>query len=72
MSPTPVTFTLPTAPSSYAWEATNEEVAARYGLDPADIVRFDLNTSPTPPALAARVLAAGRFDMPLSEYPPSA
>ncbi len=71
MSPTPVTFTLPTAPSSYAWEATNEEVAARYGLDPADIVRFDLNTSPTPPALAARVLAAGRFDMPLSEYPPS-
>ena len=51
MSPTPVTFTTPTAPSTYSWEATDEEVAARYGLDPATIVRFDLNTSPTPPAL---------------------
>ncbi len=71
MSPTPVTFTSPNAPSSYSWEATDEEVAARYGLDPATIVRFDLNTSPTPPALAARLLAAGRFEAPLSEYPPT-
>ena len=52
MSPTPVTFDSPTAPSTYSWEATDEEVAARYGLDPATIVRFDLNTSPVPPALA--------------------
>jgi histidinol-phosphate aminotransferase len=71
MSPTPVTFTSPTAPSTYSWEATDEEVAARYGLDPATIVRFDLNTSPTPPALAQRLLAAGRFEAPLSEYPPT-
>jgi histidinol-phosphate aminotransferase len=71
MSPTPVTFTTPTAPASYSWEATDEAVAARYGLDPATIVRFDLNTSPTPPALAARLLAAGRFESPLSEYPPT-
>jgi histidinol-phosphate aminotransferase len=71
MSPTPVTYTLPTQPASYSWEATDEEVAARYGLDAATIVRFDLNTSPTPPALAARLLAAGRFESPLSEYPPS-
>jgi len=71
MSPTPVTFSLPTAPSSYSWEATDEEVAARYGLDPATVVRFDLNTSPTPPPLAARLLAAGRFEAPLSEYPPT-
>ncbi len=35
------------------------------------IVRFDLNTSPTPPALVDRLLAAGQFDTPLSEYPPS-
>ena len=48
MSPTPVTFSSPTAPASYTWEATDEEVAARYGLDPATIVRFDLNTSPDP------------------------
>jgi histidinol-phosphate aminotransferase len=71
MSPTPVTFSSPTAPATYTWEATDEEVAARYGVDPRTIVRFDLNTSPTPPALAQRLLAAGEFDAPLSEYPPS-
>ena len=71
MSPTPVTFNSPTAPSTYSWEATDEEVAARYGLDPATIVRFDLNTSPVPPALAERLIAAGRFVAPLSEYPPT-
>jgi hypothetical protein len=65
-----VTFASPDAASSYSWEATDEEVAARYRLDPATIVRFDLNTSPTPPALAGQLLAAGRFEAPLSEYPP--
>jgi histidinol-phosphate aminotransferase len=71
MSPTPVTFTSPTAPAGYAWEATSEQVAARYGLAVEDVLRFDLNTSPSPPDLVARVLAAGRFETPLSEYPPS-
>jgi len=71
MSPTPVTFSMPTAPATYTWEATNEEVAARYGVDPRRIVRFDLNTSPTPPALAGRLLAAGEFVASLSEYPPT-
>ena len=70
MSPTPVTYTLPTLPATYAWEATDEAVAARYGLDPADIVRFDLNSSPAPPSLAARVMAANRFQTNLSDYPP--
>ena len=71
MSPTPVTFASPTAPAGYSWEATTEEVAARYGLGPEDVIRFDLNTSPAPPELASRLLAAGRFETPLSEYPPS-
>jgi histidinol-phosphate aminotransferase len=71
MSPTPVTFASPTAPAQYAWEATDEEVSARYGVPLEDVVRFDLNTSPAPPELAARVLAAGRFETSLSEYPPS-
>jgi len=71
MSPTPVTYTLPNQPAAYSWEATDEEVAARYGVDIATIVRFDLNTSPAPPELANRLLAAGRFESPLSEYPPS-
>ena len=71
MSPTPVTYTTPAAPSTYSWEATDEEVATRYGLDPTTIVRFDLNTSPAPPNLVGRLLAAGRFETPLSEYPPT-
>jgi histidinol-phosphate aminotransferase len=71
MSPTPVTYASPTAPASYSWEATDEEVAARYGVPIERILRFDLNTSPDPPALALQVLAAGRFETPLSEYPPS-
>jgi histidinol-phosphate aminotransferase len=71
MTPTPVTYIMPTQPASYSWEATDEEVAARYGLDISTILRFDLNTSPTPPPLAGRLLAGGRFESPLSEYPPS-
>jgi histidinol-phosphate aminotransferase len=71
MSPTPVTFSSPNAPASYSWEATDEEVAARYGVPIERVVRFDLNTSPAPPELAARVLTAGRFETPLSEYAPS-
>ena len=71
MSPTPVTFGLPTQPASYSWEATDAEVAARYGIPLADILRFDLNTSPAPPAIVAGILASGAFDSPLSEYPPS-
>jgi histidinol-phosphate aminotransferase len=71
MSPTPVTFSTPTAPATYSWEATNEEVAARYGVPIESIVRFDLNTSPTPPSLVERLLVAGQFDAPVSEYPPS-
>ena len=71
MSPTPATFGLPTQPASYSWEATDEEVAARYGIPIGEIVRFDLNTSPAPPDLVGRILAAGVFDAPLSEYPPT-
>jgi histidinol-phosphate aminotransferase len=71
MSPSPTSMNDPRAPASYSWEATNEEVAARYGLPLDTIVRFDLNTSPVPPALVARLLAAGRFETSLSEYPPS-
>lgn len=71
MSPTPVTFATPNQPSSYTWEATNEEIAERYGVPIDDIVRFDLNTAPAAPELAQRVMAAGRFHTSLSEYPPS-
>jgi histidinol-phosphate aminotransferase len=79
VSPTPVTFSTPNQPSSYSWEATVEEVAARYGVPMEDVVRFDVNTAPLPPDLAQRVMADlaqrvmadGRFPVSLSEYPPS-
>jgi histidinol-phosphate aminotransferase len=71
VSPTPVTASVPTRPASYSWEATDEEVAARYGVPIGEILRFDLNTSPVPPEIADRVLKGGSFEAPLSEYPPS-
>lgn len=71
MSPTPVTFSLPNQPATYSWEATDDEVAARFGIPIGEILRFDLNTSPQPPDAVAGILAAGVFETPLSEYPPS-
>jgi histidinol-phosphate aminotransferase len=62
---------VPTAPAGYTWEATSEAVAEKYGVPVDAVVRFDLNTSPAAPELVGRVLAAGKFEMPLSEYPPS-
>ena len=40
-------------PASYTWEATDEAVAERYGIPIAQVLRFDLNTSPAPPELLA-------------------
>ena len=71
MSPTSAAPDSPTRPTSYAWEATDEDVAARYGVPRERILRFDLNTSPEPPARAAEVMARGVFESVLSEYPPS-
>jgi histidinol-phosphate aminotransferase len=70
MSPSPFEVNSPGAPASYAWEATDEAVAVRYGLPIERVVRFDLNTSPAPPRLATEIIAGGRFEVPLSEYPP--
>jgi len=71
MSPTTETYASPTAPASYTWEATDEAVAERYGIPIESVARFDLNTSPTPPELAGRLIAAARFGRSISEYPPS-
>jgi histidinol-phosphate aminotransferase len=68
---TPVTFASPTKPAGWTWEATNQEVAARYGVPIEQVVRFDQNTAPAAPEAVAAVLAAGRFEVALSEYPPS-
>ena len=71
MSPTPVSMAVPTQPTAYAWEATDEQVAERYGVPLERIARFDLNTSPAPPDLALRLLRGGDYDRAISEYPPS-
>ncbi len=71
MSPTPIGTAMPALPVGYAWEATDEQVSDRYGVPPATIVRFDLNTSPAPPDLALRILRAGAYGRSISEYPPS-
>ena len=68
---TPVTFASPTKPSGWTWEATSEAVAERYGVALEQVVRFDQNTAPAPPSAVASVLAAGQFEVALSEYPPS-
>lgn len=54
----------------YTWEPSNAAIAARYGLRPEDVLRFDTNTSPLPSPFAAAALA-GSFDPPLNEYPDS-
>ena len=71
MSPTPATMAIPTQPTAYAWEATDEQVAERYDLPIEAILRFDLNTSPAPPDLAVRLLRGGEYGRAISEYPPS-
>ncbi len=60
------------APASqvYTWEPSKAAIAARYGLRPEDILRFDTNTSPVPPAFVPEALA-GPIDPPVNEYPDS-
>ncbi len=61
----------PAPPAGYAWEATDEQVSERFGVDLSTIVRFDLNTSPAPPEVALAALRSGAYGRPISEYPPS-
>ncbi len=39
---------LPDAFAPYQWAATIDEVAARHGLSPAEVLKFDQNTPPLP------------------------
>lgn len=52
----------------YEWEASSEVVAARHGLDLRDVIRFDLNTSPFPPATWDRAMEAARAERIPNEY----
>jgi histidinol-phosphate aminotransferase len=55
-------------PQVYDWEPSNAIIAARFGLDPASVLRFDLNTPATVNPVALEVLD-GPFETSLSEYP---
>lgn len=54
----------------YTWEPSNQAIAARYGVRPESVVRFDTNTSPAEPGWLPTALA-GPFDPTLNEYPDS-
>ena len=54
----------------YTWEPSNQAIAARYGVRADEVVRFDTNTSPTPPGWLSDALR-GPFDPTLNEYPDS-
>jgi histidinol-phosphate/aromatic aminotransferase/cobyric acid decarboxylase-like protein/imidazoleglycerol phosphate dehydratase HisB len=57
---------LPDAFKPYAWAATVAEVAARHGLDPVQVLKFDQNTPPLPGV--AQVPLAESFAT-LNQYP---
>lgn len=52
----------------YAWEVSTEALSARYGIPTGDILRFDLNTSPFPPAPWDAAMAAAREEAMPNEY----
>jgi histidinol-phosphate aminotransferase len=51
----------------YEWEPATRDVAARAGVDPAQVIRFDQNTAPFPPPWAAEEAALAAFG--INEYP---
>lgn len=54
-------------PPSYRWQPTTAEIAARYGLQESDVVRFDHNTSPFSTDWAPAIV--GPMTRHLNEYP---
>ena len=52
----------------YEWEVSNAVIAARFGLHPDAIIRFDLNTSPFPPASWDQAMEAARQERRPHEY----
>lgn len=51
----------------YQWQPTTREIAARSGIDPSEVIRFDHNTSPLAPNWAPSV--AAEVAVGLNEYP---
>ncbi|MFZ1063161.1 MAG: aminotransferase class I/II-fold pyridoxal phosphate-dependent enzyme [Acidimicrobiales bacterium] len=60
-------MTTPTPLEAYQWPPSNEVIAARTGLEPSQIIRFDGNTPASPPA-SARPAALARAIADVNEY----
>jgi histidinol-phosphate aminotransferase len=60
----------PSQSQVYTWEPSNAAIAARYGLRPEQILRFDTNTVPLPPPMLPGALG-GPFEPSVNEYPDS-
>lgn len=55
----------------YEWQPTTSAIAARYGLSPTDVIRFDHNTSPLAPSLDRPELELiGLNEYPEADYRP--
>lgn len=52
----------------YSWEESSADVAARHGLRVEDVLRFDLNTSPFPPASWDAAMESARIERQPNEY----
>src|SRR6266516_3997481 len=52
----------------YTWELSSEAVAARHGLRVEDVLRYDLNTSPFPPAAWDAAMEGARREGLPNEY----
>jgi len=52
----------------YEWEESSEALARRFGLDPRDVLRFDMNTAPAPPAALDEALAHVGRERRINEY----
>lgn len=52
----------------YEWEPSSVVIAERHGLQPRDVIRFDLNTSPFAPASWDAAVEAARLERLPNEY----
>lgn len=60
-------MTTPAALDAYRWPPSTEEIAARVGIDPRDVIRFDGNVAPAPPP-SARPAALAQALADVNEY----
>ena len=70
VDPIPLPIPLPPAFAPYVWSASVAEVAARHGLQPAQVLKFDQNTPPLPgvPQIPLAQSFATLNEYPSGEY----